>query len=100
MGGGFNYPWSYNREGGDIGPNPYVNAKLWQSEQTLAQNGKLAAIPLPPLFDHLDRNLLNLKALGISVVRFFLLSNGFNYAGVGPNRRGRPSPNPLVPYYD
>lgn len=97
---GFNYPMSYNRFGADIGPNPHVGVKQWLAERKLAEQKKVSKIPLPPLFDHLDRNLQNLKKMKIEVVRFFLLANGFNYYGTGPTRRNTPSPNPAAPYYD
>jgi hypothetical protein len=97
---GFNYPWSLNRYGADIGPNPHVDLKQWQAEEALAKQNQLAAIPLPPLFVQLDRNLHNLRAMEISIVRFFLIGNGFNYVGFGPTWRGRASPNPSLPYYD
>jgi hypothetical protein len=97
---GLNYPWSYNRFGADLGPNPFVPVKQWREEAQLADQGKASRVPLPPLFDHLDRNLQNLKNMKIEVVRFFILANGFTLRGTGPTPRHTPSPSPLVPFYD
>ncbi len=83
---GFNYPWSRFADGAQIGPQIWGDAVLLEKWNQLARNGKLSKtdIPLPPLFDYLDRNLKNLANMGISVVRWFLLGNGNNY---GPNPR-------------
>jgi len=96
---GFNYPMSYNRFGADIGPNPHVGLPQWLAEQKLEQQGKERTLPLPPLFDHIDRNLENLLRMGIDIVRFFLLANGFVY-GQAPKKRNTPPPNPGVPFFD
>jgi hypothetical protein len=96
---GFNYPMSFNRYGADIGPDPHVDLPRFLREQQLEQQGRVKSIPLPPLFTHIDRNLENLKRMGIDVVRFFLLGNGFNY-GQGPTRRNTPSPNAAAPFFD
>jgi hypothetical protein len=91
---GFNYPWSYTRVGADIGPNPHVSVDPvtkvdpWARDQKLALEGKLDQIPLPPLFDKLASNLEHLAHLGISVVRFWLLGNGFNYGPAPTPRSG------------
>jgi hypothetical protein len=76
---GFNYPVSYNAFGSQIGPNLWVSRDTWSKYNRLEAAGELSSIPLPPLFDHVDRNLSNLKAMGIKVVRWFLLGNGNNY---------------------
>ncbi|MBK8920258.1 MAG: hypothetical protein IPM81_01930 [Saprospirales bacterium] len=96
---GFNYPFSYNLYGYDIGPNPNVSHKQWLEERKLAETGNLKKIPLPPLFNHLDRNLRNLRKMKITIVRF-LLANGWNFiGGLGPIRRSFvPSPNKLIYY--
>jgi hypothetical protein len=96
---GMNYPHSFNRYGGDIGPNPHVPDAQFKAENNLTNLGKAAQIPLPPLFDNIDRNLKNLKAMGIDVVRFFLVANGFVY-GPAPTRRNTPSPIPAAPFFD
>lgn len=85
---GFNYPTSYNRFGSDFGPNIWVSTADWQSRNALEAAGNVSAIPLPPLFDHVDRNLANLKKMGIEVVRWFILGNGNSY-GPAPTRRIR-----------
>lgn len=85
---GFNYPTSYNRFGSDFGPNIWVPEDVWNRQNALEAAGKVAEIPLPPLFDHVDRNLDALKKMGISVVRWFLLGNGNSY-GPAPTRRHR-----------
>jgi hypothetical protein len=76
---GFNYAWSHDRYGSQIGPNPWVSNDEWTVQGKLAAAGEVSRIPLPPLFDHIDANLWYLKAIGVSVVRWFLLGNGFNY---------------------
>lgn len=76
---GFNYPFSYNRFGSEIGPDIWVDNAEWGRRNALESAGKAASIPLPPLFDHIDRNLANLKGMGITVVRWFLLGHGNNY---------------------
>jgi len=81
---GFNYPWSHNRYASQIGPNPWVAVDQWTAQAKLAAADEVLRIPLPPLFDHIDANLWYLKAIGVSVVRWFLLANGFNY---GPASR-------------
>jgi hypothetical protein len=91
---GFNYPTSYNRYGADIGPNPHCPLKQWQDERRMVEKGQLAKVPLAPLFDHLRRNLDNLRRMRIEVVRFFLLGNGFNWEGAGPVLRASP-PGPV-----
>jgi hypothetical protein len=98
---GFNYPMSFNRYGADIGPNPFVPLAQFNAERALEAKGRASAaqIPLPPLFANLDRNLRNLKAMGIDVVRFFLLANGFVY-GNAPIPRNTPSPVPAAPFFD
>lgn len=98
---GFNYPHSYNRYGADIGPNPHCPLKQWQTEKQLTETGQIAKVPPAPLFDHLRRNLDNLKKMKIEVVRFFLLGNGFNWEGTGPiPRPAPPGPPSLLPYHD
>src|SRR6266852_4002689 len=99
---GFNYPWSYHRFGIDLGPNVEVDSTRWVRERSLAAHGKAGAIPLAPLnlFTHLERNLVNLKHLGIDIVRYWILCNGFNYYGSGPIKRNTPSPIPLLRFYD
>lgn len=82
---GFNYPNSYNRFSADFGPNIWVPAEVWKEQNVLEATGKVDQIPLPPLFDHVDRNLEILKKMGISVVRWFILGNGHTY-GPAPTR--------------
>lgn len=97
---GFNYPMSFNRFGADIGPNPHCSLRQWVTEQSLVAKGTIGSVPLPPLFENLDRNLANLKRMGIYVVRFFLLANGFNWLGHGPILRGHNGANPALPYHN
>jgi hypothetical protein len=54
---GFNYPQSYNRFGSDFGPNIWVPKEVWAKHNELEAAGRLSEIPLPPLFDRVDRNL-------------------------------------------
>jgi len=88
---GFNYAWSHDRYGSQIGPNPWVSNDERTVQGKLAAAGEVSRIPLPPLFDHIDANLWYLKAIGVSVVRWFMLGNGFNY---GPPSKDSPR---LVP---
>jgi hypothetical protein len=76
---GFNYPFGYNRFGSQVGPNIWVSPADWDKYNKLAAAGQVNLIPLPPIFDHVDRNLANLKRMGVAVVRWFLLGNGNNY---------------------
>jgi hypothetical protein len=82
---GFNYSTSYNRFGSEIGPDMWVSDAEWDDRNQKEALGKVADIPLPPLFNFIDRNLANLKGMGISVVRWFLLGHGNNY-GPSPTR--------------
>jgi hypothetical protein len=82
---GFNYSVSYNRFGSEIGPDMWVSDADWDDRNRKEALGQLADIPLPPLFNFIDRNLANLKRMGISVVRWFLLGHGNNY-GPSPTR--------------
>jgi hypothetical protein len=84
---GFNYAWSHNRYGAQIGPDPYVEPDVWNAQAKLVASGDLSRVPLPPLFDHVDANLWYLRTIGVSVVRWFLLGNGFNY---GPPSKDSP----------
>jgi hypothetical protein len=95
---GFNYPMSYNRFGADIGPNPHCDLKQWLSDEKLTASGQIAKVPPAMLFDHLKRNLDNLKKMKLEVIRFFLLANGFNWKGAGPTRR--PATSGPLPYHD
>ncbi len=96
---GFNYPWSYNHCGADIGPNIYTNAERWKAEQKLEEEGKVSSIPLTDLFNHIDRNLRNLKRMGIEVVRFWLLANGYVYGGA-PKKRNTLNPPPDMNFWN
>lgn len=87
---GFNYPWSRNSYSGDFGPDFNVSASEWYANNQLETKGNLAAIPLHKLFEFLPQNLRDLRGLGISVVRWFILGNGNAY---GPP----PTPVPALP---
>jgi hypothetical protein len=63
---GYNYPWAFEDYGFNFGPNPH----------NLSQTVPRWKYTLP-------RNLQELKAIGIKVVRWFILANGFNY-GTAP----------------
>lgn len=76
---GFNYPYSRNTFGSQIGPNVWVEPDVWSKYNLFEKAGDLSSIPLPPLFCNIDRNLANLKRMGMGVVRWFLLGNGNNY---------------------
>src|SRR6185503_16738991 len=76
---GFSYPHSKNLFGSDFGPHVHVSDSEWKKNNDLERSGKLSDIPLPPLFAKVDRNLANLKRMGISVVRWFILANGHTY---------------------
>jgi hypothetical protein len=89
---GFNYPVSYNRFGSEIGPDLWVDDAEWNRRNALEAAGQVSSIPLPPLFGNIDANLAQLKKLGISVVRWFLLGNGNNY-GPAPTPYLRVPPN-------
>jgi hypothetical protein len=88
---GFNYPVGYNRFGDQIGPDFNCTPQVWAANNALAAAGQVSKIPLSPVFDHVSRNLANLEAMGISVVRWFLLGNGTNY-GPPPTRPTAPVP--------
>src|SRR6476659_9124379 len=76
---GFNYPVSHNRFGDQIGPELWVDPGTFAKYDRMEAAGDLSSIPLPGLFDKVDRNLANLKKMGVKVVRWFLLGNGNNY---------------------
>jgi len=59
---GFNYPWAFEDYGFNFGPNPNDAAETDRRWKT--------SVP---------RNLAELKGLGITLVRWFLMPNGFNY---------------------
>ena len=87
---GFNYPNSLNRFGSDFGPDIWASSSDWNRDNALEQAGNVSAIPLPPLFGHIDRNLANLKKMGFSVIRWFLLGNGNSY-GPAPTAHAVPT---------
>ncbi|UVT18613.1 MAG: hypothetical protein H8K03_12330 [Nitrospira sp.] len=76
---GFNYSVSYNRFGSEIGPDLWVADAEWDARNQKETLGRVADIPLPPLFNFIDRNLANLSRMKVSVVRWFLLGHGNNY---------------------
>jgi hypothetical protein len=68
---GFNYPWAFNDYGQNFGPMfslPAEGIPRWKST--------------------LPTNLDDLKALGINIVRFFILQNGLNYGKLVVDGRG------------
>lgn len=83
---GFNYPWSFNKYGLQIGPYTASGDAAWDADRDAVLGKPLPKFKLPPLFDNLTRNLQELSAMGISVVRWFLISNGVNY-GRAPVRQ-------------
>ena len=83
---GFNYPWSYDKYGLQIGPYTASGDAAWDADRDPMRGTPLPKFKLPPLFDNLSRNLQELAAIGISVVRWFLISNGVNY-GRAPTRK-------------
>lgn len=83
---GFSYPWSYNRYGAQIGPNPHMGAAEWAVQEAHYARGELADIKPSPTFDFLGRNLKNLKGMGFDVIRWFLLGDGLVY-GAAPTAR-------------
>ena len=77
---GFNYPWSFNDYGVQIGPYPHGKSDAeWAAESKLINSKHISSIKLPRLFDRIDQNLQELKSLKIEIVRWFLLCNGYNY---------------------
>jgi hypothetical protein len=76
---GFNYAWSRNSYSGDFGPDFNVTAAEWYANNQLEAKGDLSAIPPHKLFEFLDQNLNDLRRLGFSVVRWFILGNGNAY---------------------
>ena len=54
---GFNYAWSHDRYGAQIGPNPWVSNDEWTVQGKLAAAGEVSRIPLPPLFDRVAMRL-------------------------------------------
>ena len=99
---GFNYPHSYNRYGADFGPNPHCPQKQWVEEKRLTESGQISKVPPAAFREFLPRNLDHLKKMGISVVRFFVLGNAFNWEGKGPILRPTPpgQPQSSLPYQD
>jgi len=69
-----------------------------EQAQRTGSGGDLAAIPLPPLFYQVDRNLKNLAEMKIDLIRWFLLGNG-NMYGPAPTRRLRYETS-MAPYWD
>src|SRR5262249_41314595 len=63
---GYNYPTSFDAYGFDFGPNPYNSAGPSSQKDPIWKNT-------------LPRNLAALRAIGVKVVRWFILGNGFNY---------------------
>lgn len=100
---GFNYPWPLNLYGATFGPNPHCPLKQWQEERKLVEQGQIAKVPPAAMFGALRRNLDNLSKMKITMVRIFVVANGFNYLGTGPIQRKQPPPPPGLPaspYYD
>ncbi|MFL6593230.1 MAG: hypothetical protein ACJ8GK_11075, partial [Luteimonas sp.] len=83
---GFNYAWAWDRYGMQIGPYTASGDAAWDADRDPIVGKPLPRFKLPTLFDNLARNLQELSAIGISVVRWFLIANGSNY-GRGPWRR-------------
>lgn len=91
---GFNYPWSGNTYSGDFGPDFNVSASEWYANNQLEAKGDLASIHTHRLlFKFLDQNLADLKKLGFSVVRWFILGNGNAY-GSPPTKVSAPWSQP------
>jgi len=68
---GFNYPWAFDEYGFNFGPVFFF-----------------PSAGLPPWKNTLPQRLDELKALGITMVRWFLLMNGLNYGKVTTDSRG------------
>lgn len=107
---GFNYPWSHELYGRQIGPDPGAfeskdGGPDWfaqfQEQQKLVDAGRYKEpdVPLPALFRQLKRNLTRLKTMGFRVVRFFLLGNFYSYGFVG-KKRSRQIPGEIVLDYE
>ncbi|HTN72546.1 MAG TPA: hypothetical protein VMO00_15810 [Methylomirabilota bacterium] len=75
---GFNYQ-AWNTYGLQIGPYTGANDPTWDAERDGLSGKRPPKFPLPPLFNNLSRNLSELRSIGISVVRWFLLGNGVVY---------------------
>ena len=78
---GFNYPVFTNRDGHSLGPFPHVDA-----------NDKFQENPV--WAKTLPRNLQAMKKMNLSVLRWFIMGNCFNY---GPPPKEVKSRVPLVP---
>jgi hypothetical protein len=95
---GFNYPWSCNRFAWDFGPRlrdpdgKVVTSATFRMEQQMALQGRVSALPLPPIFQYLGRNLAILKKMRIQVVRIWLVASGLLY-GTAPVKRSDWSDN-------
>ena len=76
---GFNYPWSFDKYGLQIGPYTASGDPAWDADRDPILGKPIPKFKLPPLFDNLSGNLQDLSAMGISVVRWFLVANGVNY---------------------
>jgi len=83
---GFNYPWSFDKYGLQIGPFTAPGDPAWDADRDPILGKPLPKFKLPPLFANVARNLQELSAMGIGVVRWFLIANGVNY-GRAPQRR-------------
>jgi len=70
---GFNYPWSHNLYGQNFGPvffpPPLEGLPMWKTT--------------------LPSQLIEFKAMGISVIRWFILMNGLNYGYISVDGSGR-----------
>jgi hypothetical protein len=111
---GFNYPWSREAYSSQIGPNIKTSPEEFAKFNSLELAGDMS-MELPPLFEFMpnfipdppnsglklrfvERNLCNLKRMGIGVVRWFLLGNGNNY-GPNPTLRTPTLPHPAAARY-
>jgi hypothetical protein len=83
---GFNYPWSFDKYGLQIGPFTASGDPPWDAERDPILGKPVPKFKLPPLFDNVARNLRELSAMGITIVRWFLVANGVNY-GRAPQRQ-------------
>jgi hypothetical protein len=83
---GFNYPWSFDKYGLQIGPFTASGDPSWDADRDPILKKPVPQFKLPPLFTNVRRNLQELSAMGVSVVRWFLIANGVNY-GRAPVRR-------------
>jgi len=82
---GFNYAWAWERYGMQVGPYVTPNDAAWDAYTDFLSGRPVPRFLPSPTITNLARNLKELSAMGISVVRWFILGSGPNF-GRSPQR--------------